>query len=60
MIKTLGQMPRQLFSSPHPMVSLSLASLDLTDEEADTMVSLLFKFSLSKTQNKNICYIILY
>ncbi|KAG8197079.1 hypothetical protein JTE90_004345 [Oedothorax gibbosus] len=37
MIKTLGQMPRQLFSSPHPMVSLSLASLDLTDEDADAM-----------------------
>lgn len=41
MIKTLGQMPKQLFSSPHPMVSLSLASLDLTDEDADAMVLIL-------------------
>ncbi|GFT10478.1 lysosomal-trafficking regulator [Nephila pilipes] len=37
MVKTLGQMPKQLFSSPHPMVSLSLASLDLKEENCDLL-----------------------
>ncbi|KFM67637.1 Lysosomal-trafficking regulator, partial [Stegodyphus mimosarum] len=37
MIKTLGQMPKQLFYNPHPMVSLSLSCLGLMDEKSSTM-----------------------
>ncbi|GIX83957.1 lysosomal-trafficking regulator [Caerostris extrusa] len=37
MVKTLGQMPKQLFFNPHPMISLSLASLDLNEENNDLM-----------------------
>ncbi|XP_055949206.1 lysosomal-trafficking regulator-like isoform X3 [Argiope bruennichi] len=37
MVKTLGQMPKQLFFNPHPMVSLSLASIDLTEDHDDIL-----------------------
>lgn len=39
MIRTLGNTPQQLFSNPHPMVSLSLANLDSMDEMQSPIVS---------------------
>lgn len=39
MVKTLGNTPQQLFFSPHPMVSLTLAGLDAIDEFANQLVS---------------------
>ncbi|XP_071033257.1 lysosomal-trafficking regulator, partial [Parasteatoda tepidariorum] len=37
MIKTLGQMPKQLFTSPHPMVSIPFSAFSVSNEIAEPM-----------------------
>ena len=39
MIRTLGNTPQQLFSTPHPMISLTLANFDSVDEKENVIVS---------------------